>query len=876
MDNGSTDGGAAVLAGYPGVRVFEESRRGSYSARNRALAEARGDIIAFTDADCLVERDWLEQVAAGLQQPDAGIVLGRRIAAGGGCLRLVEAYESQKTAFVVGDDSGEVVFGHTNCMAVRRGMIDELGPFPELGRGADTVFVRRAVDRFGPAVVQFRPDMRVTHLELSTLRAYYGKSRIYGRSNERLREHVRFRPLTARERWRVFRDTTRAQPRPWLSAPVLLACLLPGLLCYEWGRRIAARAAAARTMRGPTARSAWWRLARPGRLVAVEAPVRLRRGGAARPRGTGGPAAGDGRGGRRHGRVRLRAERDRRPAERTRAPGKTSRASGLTRSQPGGVPRSSPAARPSGSPRLRRRASPRRWSSSAGWRSPSAYSAPPLRLKERGLGRHPRRGDRPVDGARCWPRRRSRRTAGRRPATGALALLGLAIGVRWMALHQLQDVLRDRVGGVRTYAALGGPVFRLILLAFAVELPLLAAVLVLARPQSIAAAIALGAWAVLGSLLRNPLRDLGRRSEPVGHRAARELLLHGPAARDAARMGRAPARRLVARAARRRRRGRPGRSRPPPGPAGGRARRTPRIARPPTRSAPPCASWSRASAPTAGSTSRSAGPRAAGRRGRQVRLRHGAHRADPRVPEGRLPRRAGREARPGVPRGGARAVRPVALLRPRQHHPGGRRRHGVRAARRSGPTRPTRPAIEAILGNRGPDEPVATWFLDPASGPPHGNCVDHAANANVYALLRRRSIDAPELRRYLQDTLDEPALPGRDAVLPVAVLLPLRAGRGRRRARRGGRRAPRARARGAPRRGRSERSPSRPRWPARRSSPAEGATTACEELRDRIRRGQRADGGWPAEALCWGQQGRFWYGSRELTTAFCLEALAAR
>ena len=53
--------------------------------------------------------------------------------------------------------------------------------------------------------------------------------------------------------------------------------------------------------------------------------------------------------------------------------------------------------------------------------------------------------------------------------------------------------------------------FPLIVLALVVELPLLAATLVLTRPQSIAAAVALGAWAVLGPLLRNPFKNLAQR-----------------------------------------------------------------------------------------------------------------------------------------------------------------------------------------------------------------------------------------------------------------------------------------------------------------------------------------------------------------------------
>jgi 4-hydroxybenzoate polyprenyltransferase len=135
------------------------------------------------------------------------------------------------------------------------------------------------------------------------------------------------------------------------------------------------------------------------------------------------------------------------------------------------------------------------------------YSARPVRLKERGVAGV-------VAGAAAqWTLpvlalAAAEPGALRRAATGAAALLALAIGVRWMAMHQLSDAENDRRAGVRTVASRGGPVFALAACAFAAELILLAALFALAWPRSLAPGLALAIWAAAGAILGKPFRDV--------------------------------------------------------------------------------------------------------------------------------------------------------------------------------------------------------------------------------------------------------------------------------------------------------------------------------------------------------------------------------
>jgi glucosyl-dolichyl phosphate glucuronosyltransferase len=84
IDNNSNDGTAAVIERNrallgPRLRGVFEPKQGLSHARNRAIAEARGEIIAFVDDDALVDSDWLAGHVQAYRDDDQTVAVGGRV-----------------------------------------------------------------------------------------------------------------------------------------------------------------------------------------------------------------------------------------------------------------------------------------------------------------------------------------------------------------------------------------------------------------------------------------------------------------------------------------------------------------------------------------------------------------------------------------------------------------------------------------------------------------------------------------------------------------------------------------------------------------------------------------------------------------------------
>lgn len=162
VDNGSAELPEAVCAAHPGVRLLLEREPGPGPARNRGVAAASGEVLAFIDADCIADPGWLAAAEAALADPAATILGGdvRIACADPRRLTLIEAYESIY-AYRMDRYIAKQGFTGTGNLVVRRAVLAGVGSFAGLSVAEDRDWGRRATAK--GYRIRFVPQMRVYH-----------------------------------------------------------------------------------------------------------------------------------------------------------------------------------------------------------------------------------------------------------------------------------------------------------------------------------------------------------------------------------------------------------------------------------------------------------------------------------------------------------------------------------------------------------------------------------------------------------------------------------------------------------------------------------------------------------------------------------------
>ncbi len=146
VDNRPLTSGASELVrsrfgSDPRVRLVQEWKPGLSAARNRGLRAARGAVVAFTDDDVVVDREWLARLVIALLDEDADCATG-----------LILPYELRTPAQMLREDLGGFGKGYDRRVFEREGDgRNKLYPYSPgaFGSGASAAFWREPLLRFG-------------------------------------------------------------------------------------------------------------------------------------------------------------------------------------------------------------------------------------------------------------------------------------------------------------------------------------------------------------------------------------------------------------------------------------------------------------------------------------------------------------------------------------------------------------------------------------------------------------------------------------------------------------------------------------------------------------------------------------------------------
>lgn len=191
VDDGSTDGTPEYVErqvrawGHdrPRLRVIRQAHRGPAAARNLGAHAAQGELLLFTDADCVPHADWIKEMVAPFAQPDIAAVKGAyKTRQKSLVARFAQAEFEARYRRLAAAQYVDVVFSYS--AGFRRDVFNKVGGFDTSFPVADNedtdLSYRVATEGYR---IKFNPAAIVYHRHPATLWQYLRKkhSRAYWR-----------------------------------------------------------------------------------------------------------------------------------------------------------------------------------------------------------------------------------------------------------------------------------------------------------------------------------------------------------------------------------------------------------------------------------------------------------------------------------------------------------------------------------------------------------------------------------------------------------------------------------------------------------------------------------------------------------------------
>lgn len=149
VDDGSKDDTARVVSEFPApVRLIRQANGGPSAARNRAAREARGDWLAFLDADDLWRPEKLERQASMTGPEDVGLVQAQ-----------VPGFTFNKVESIGFERLWESNCVATSTAVIRKTAFEQAGRFPEDLRWSEDYYLWMRVASLGWRILIYPEDL---------------------------------------------------------------------------------------------------------------------------------------------------------------------------------------------------------------------------------------------------------------------------------------------------------------------------------------------------------------------------------------------------------------------------------------------------------------------------------------------------------------------------------------------------------------------------------------------------------------------------------------------------------------------------------------------------------------------------------------------
>lgn len=168
------------IAAQMGAKIVDASGESVCAGRNSGFKIAKGEIIAFSDADCIMDREWLKNCVRYFQDERVACVGGPSLVPSdeswfGKACGLVFSYSIFTGGSSYGRDFNAVkeVKGNPGCNAIyRRNALDKVMPVEEEIVEAEDAFMNQKLMDLGYKFL-YTPDTKLWHYRSSNLKRFW-------------------------------------------------------------------------------------------------------------------------------------------------------------------------------------------------------------------------------------------------------------------------------------------------------------------------------------------------------------------------------------------------------------------------------------------------------------------------------------------------------------------------------------------------------------------------------------------------------------------------------------------------------------------------------------------------------------------------------